>query len=70
VMSSSPSQWIEHLDCHLDYKAPEGIPGRRQHLAPVTRDLEKNIRLGGQTTDNTQRHKQKDTSHLKIVSEI
>jgi len=49
--SSSPSQWTEHLDCHLDYKAPEGIPGQRQHLAPETRDLEENIRLGGRERD-------------------
>lgn len=36
----SPLKWLEHLDYHLDYKVPEGIPGQKQHLAPVLIGLE------------------------------
>lgn len=37
----SPLKWLEHLDYHLDYKGPEGIPGQKQHLVPVPKGLEK-----------------------------
>lgn len=35
----SPLKWLEHQDCHLDYKVPEGTQGQRQHLVPVPKGL-------------------------------
>ena len=70
-----PLKWLEHLGYHLDYKAPEGIPGQRQHLVPVPKGLEeKYCVFNGQvekiTYTHTDAHRRKKHSGQENTQQL